>query len=439
MSQPHTPEVLFFFALVLLSAVFAGMEAALTSLNKAAIQRISERGRLRARLMALYEEQPDRVGAALMIGKGAAGVAASVVASGLALDLRAGLSRGGALAIAAGVVVLILLVLGELAPKAFARGRAEAVVSNVAGPIRAFLWAASPVSWTLSKIASGIAHALGGRPPTPAPAVTEEEMKALMEAGVEEGAIEQEEQKLIHSIFAFADTTVREVMVPRVDMVCVEATASMEEVLEVFAEKKFSRMPVYDETVDNIVGIIHIKNILNFWRRQITDMKAMEFVVFPHFVPVTKKVIELLEEFRQRQLHMAIVVDEYGGTAGLVTMEDLIEEIVGEIEDEHRRPAPPIKKLEDGSYVADARVEIDHLNELLSLDLPKGEFETVGGLLYHRLGKIPARGEQTELDGVRFTVLEGDARRIRRVKVEVAKQDDGEVPGSKLEGSKLEP
>jgi CBS domain containing-hemolysin-like protein len=277
----------------------------------------------------------------------------------------------------------------------------------------------------LSRAASGIVYALGGRT-APVPAVTEEEMKAMVEAGVEEGAIEQEEQKLIHSIFEFADTTVREVMVPRVDMVCVEASMSMEEILEVFAEKKFSRMPVYDETVDNVVGVIHIKNILNFWRRQITDMKAMEFVVFPHFVPETKKVIELLEEFRHKQLHMAIVVDEYGGTAGLVTMEDLIEEIVGEIEDEHHRPAPPIRQLEDGSYVADARVEVDHLNEMLSLDLPKGEFETVGGLLYHRLGKIPARGEQMELGGVRITVLDGDARRIRRVKVEVTRRDEDE-------------
>ena len=425
MSPPPSPEVLLFFAFVVLTAVFAGTETALASLNKTGIQRISERGRLQARLMALYEERPDRVATALMIGKGAATVAASVVASDLALGLGDGLNRGETLAITAPAVILVLLVLGELAPRTFARGRAEAVVSNLAGPIRAFIWVTTPVSWMLSKVASGIVYALGGTI-VPAPAVTEEEMKAMVEEGVEEGTIEQEEQKLIHSIFEFADTTVREVMVPRVDMVCVEATLSMEEVLEVFAEKKFSRMPVYDETVDNVVGIIHIKNILNFWRRQITDMKAMEFVVFPHFVPETKKVIELLEEFRQKQLHMAIVVDEYGGTAGLVTMEDLIEEIVGEIEDEHRRPAPPIKRQEDGSYVADARVEVDHLNEMLSLDLPKGEFETVGGLLYHRLGKIPARGEQMELDGVRITVLDGDARRIRRVKVEVTRRDDDE-------------
>jgi magnesium and cobalt transporter len=204
----------------------------------------------------------------------------------------------------------------------------------------------------------------------------------------------------------------------------------MEEILETFAEKKFSRMPVYDETVDNVVGIIHIKNILNFWRRRVADMKAMEFVSFPHFIPETKKVIELLEELRQSRQHMAIVVDEYGGTAGLVTMEDLIEEIVGEIEDEQDRASLLLRKSEDGSYLADARVEIDRLNEMLSLRLPKGEFETLGGLLYDCFGKIPTRGEHVELGGVRITVMEGDARRIRRVKLELMSGEDAETGGA---------
>lgn len=424
MSQPQLMEVLLCFALVLLSAVFAGTEEALAALTKPGLQRIAERGRRRAKVVAAWEAHPDRVMAALMIARYALAVAAAIVAAHLALDLTSPDDRRWTLALTCALVTAVLLTLGQMTPRLFARGRAEAIVLRMAGTLRLLMAATAPVSWGLSRIAFGIAYALGGRPAPAAPAVTEEEMRALVEAGVEDGTIEQEERELIHSIFEFADTTVREVMIPRVDMVCVEASMPMEEVLDVFADRKFSRLPVYDETVDNIVGVIHIKNILNFWRKQVADMTAMEFVVMPHFVPEAKKVIELLEEFRQQRIHMAIVVDEYGGTAGLVTMEDLIEEIVGEIEDEHNRATHPVRRAEDGSYVADARAEIDRLNETLSLNLPKGEFETVGGLIYHRLGKIPARGEQVELDGVRITVLDGDARRIRRVRVEVLKRGD---------------
>ena len=423
MSQPQLMEVLLCFALVLLSAVFAGTEEALAALTKPGLQRIAERGRRRAKVVAAWEAHPDRVIAALTIARYALAVAATIVAAHLALDLTSPNDRRWTLALTCALVTAALLTFGRMVPRLFARGRAEAIVSRMAGTLRFLMAATAPVAWVLSRIAFSVAYALGGRP-APAPPVTEEEMRALVEAGVEDGTIEQEERELIHSIFEFADTTVREVMIPRVDMVCVEASMPMEEVLDVFADRKFSRLPVYDETVDNIVGVIHIKNILNFWRKQVADMTAMEFVVMPHFVPEAKKVIELLEEFRQQRIHMAIVVDEYGGTAGLVTMEDLIEEIVGEIEDEHNRATHPVRRTEDGSYVADARAEIDRLNETLSLNLPKGEFETVGGLIYHQLGKIPARGEQVELDGVRITVLEGDARRIRRVRVEVLKRSE---------------
>ena len=427
MSDPDRPDFLLFLILVVLSAIFSGTETALASLNKGAIHKISEQGRLRSRFMSLWAEQPERVTTTLIFCNLAAIVVASILASEIAFGLTegAGKSRGWTIAITAGIVTLTLLLIGAVAPKTFARWKAESVVSKVAVPVFILSWLISPISCAASKIAFGIIRTLGKTEPVSLPpTVTDEEVRALVETGVEEGGIEQEKQELIHGIFEFAEATVREVMVPRVDMVCVEASTPMEEILEVFAEKKFSRMPVYDEVVDNVVGIIHIKNILNFWRKKITKMTAMEFVAHPYFVPKTKKIIELLEEFRQQHLHIAIVVDEYGGTAGLVTMEDMIEEIVGEIEDEHVRATQPIKKTHDGSYLIDARVEIDHLNETLSLDLPKGEFETVGGLLYQQFGKIPVRGEEMELNGLRITVLEGDVKRIRRVKLAVVKQEN---------------
>jgi CBS domain containing-hemolysin-like protein len=209
-------------------------------------------------------------------------------------------------------------------------------------------------------------------------------------------------------------------MVPRVEMICVSIDTPMEDILEVMAREKLSRVPVYEQTIDTIVGVIHIKNVMNFWRKAVHDMSAVEFISLPYFVPETKKVQELLREFQANRQQMAIVVDEYGGTAGLVTLEDVIEEIVGEITDEYDKREPGIHRQDDGSYLLDSKVEINRLNEELHLDLPSAEYHTIGGFVLWILRRMPRKNEVVRYQNLKLTVTEADRKRIHKVVLHIS-------------------
>nr|WP_246525523.1 hemolysin family protein [Geomobilimonas luticola] len=247
--------------------------------------------------------------------------------------------------------------------------------------------------------------------------ITEEEIQDLMDAGEEEGLINEEENEMIRSIFALRDTTAREIMVPRTDMACVPVDATVQEVLQAIVGCGHSRLPVYDGTTDNIIGLIYAKDFLKYWGMDESAVDLKRILRPPYFIPETKNLEELLQEFKKKRVHLAIVVDEYGGTSGLVTIEDLLEEIVGDIQDEYDVEEEWLVQEADGSLVVDGRLPIEELEEHFGIEVEREKFDTVGGLLFHLTGRIPAVGEEIENGTIRFTVLEADERRVSKVRI----------------------
>jgi CBS domain containing-hemolysin-like protein len=287
--------------------------------------------------------------------------------------------------------------------------------------------ALAPVVYGLSRILAlptraliGLANILlPGRGLKEGPFVTEEEIRSMAEVGSEEGAIEEEEKDLIHSIFEFGDTVVREVMTPRPDVISIEVSEPLDQVLDMVVRHGYSRIPVYRQTQDDIVGIVYAKDVLREMHALGDRARPLaELIRKPRFVPESKKVSDLLRDMQREKFHVAIVVDEYGGFAGLVTLEDLLEEIVGEIVDEYDREEPQVEPAGDGRYRVNARLPVDELNELLDTELPDEEWDTVGGLMMGILGRLPAQGEQVEFQELRFTAERVQGRRISKVLIE---------------------
>ena len=256
------------------------------------------------------------------------------------------------------------------------------------------------------------------------PFVSEEELLAFADVAVEEGEIEHQERKLIHSIIEFGDTVAREVMVPRPDMVAVEGRSKIGDVIEVAIAAGYSRIPVYEQGIDDIIGVVYLKDLMRAEREGLLETEVRNVVREAKFTPETKPVNDLMREMQQGKFHMAIVVDEYGGTAGLVTLEDLIEELVGEIVDEFDVEEPTMDRLANGDYRVNARMPIDEVNELVEAELPEGDWDTVGGFVYSQLGHVPAEGETVTYDGHRLTAEKVQGRRIGRVRIHKLPPDE---------------
>jgi CBS domain containing-hemolysin-like protein len=250
------------------------------------------------------------------------------------------------------------------------------------------------------------------------PSLSQEDIESIIDVGEEEGVINQEEHEMIHGIFDLKQAVVREVMIPRMDIKCVSREAKISEVISLIISEGHSRIPVFDGTVDNIVGIVYAKDLLRFWRKDDSETSLERVMRHPYFIPETKRLEELLREFKTKRVHMAIVVDEYGGLLGVVTIEDLIEEVFGEIEDEYdRRIEGRIVRLGDGSVSVDAKLEIEELERHFDVQIHKENFETVGGFIFHLLGRVPKPGETVDYDDLSMIIESADGMRIERVRV----------------------
>jgi CBS domain containing-hemolysin-like protein len=259
---------------------------------------------------------------------------------------------------------------------------------------------------------------LSSETPPGLPFITEEEIKTLVDAGEEGGVIEEDEKRMIYSIFEFGDTLVREVMVPRIDVVAVEVNSRLSDALAVIIQAGHSRIPVYEESIDHIRGLLYAKDLLVLWRDGQMDRPLKDLLRPAYFVPESKKAVDLLADLQQRKIHLAIVVDEYGGTAGLVTLEDLIEEIVGEIRDEYDINEEEIyQQVGENEYIFDAGIDLDDLNRLLDADLSTEDSDTLGGYVFSKLGKVPVEGERIEDGSLQMEVLSVDDRRIRKIRL----------------------
>ncbi len=400
--------------LLLLSAFFSGSEIALFAANRLRLRQLQEEGNPRAGVVNRLLEHPGRVLTTLLVGNNIVTVAASVLATAFLVD-RLGPQRGTLYTIL--IMTTLLLIIGEIAPKTFAAKYADRLALEVGRPVRWLGVALYPLIRVLSVVSNLLIRPLGARVSLSSPLVTEEEIRLLVKMGEEEGVLEKHEREMIHSIFEFGDTVAREVMVPRAEIICVEDVASLNEVLRVVLAEGHSRIPVYHGSVDHIVGIVHVKDLLSHLKAGRHSILAKEVMRPALFVPQGKRLDELLREMRRKNMYMAIVVGEHGGTAGMVTIENLLEEIVGPILEEYDVDEKLVEVVSDQVAFIDGRMNIEEVNALLGLQLPSGGVDTLGGFVSRLLGHVPAQGEIVTYDGVEMYVERLEGTRIGKVKI----------------------
>lgn len=422
-------------ALIALMAVFSAAEAALRAARRGGIQFIGPLPKSAAQL----GDPANRALAAVVIADffttfALAAVAAAFLAPGLSdlfglLGLTAFASGVSAVVVIVPIVSVLAIVLGVLLPRAIASRHPAGTLTALAWPIRLVSLILGPVVAVLFGVTRILARPFGASPEAAA-LVTEAELKALVETGEEQGVIEEEERQLIHSIFAFGEKVVHEVMIPRPDIVAVDVATPLREVMELVMRTGHSRIPVYQQNPDDVIGILYVKDVFREIARGRLDAPLRDLLRPAHFVPETKKVAELLREMQQQKVHLAIVVDEYGGTSGLVTIEDLVEEIVGEIRDEFEGDEERIVPVSDREAVMDGRVPFEDVRELFGLTVEQSdEYDTVAGFIVHELGRMPRAGDVVRVGDVTFTVEAIQGRRARHIRVRREAGSPAQQPG----------
>jgi len=425
-------ELLLLAVLILLNAFFAASEIAFISLNDNRLAAQAEEGDRKAKAILALVREPSRFLATIQIGITLAGFLASAFAAdrfsetvaAWAQDLGVPLPLATLNAIAVVAITLVLsyftLVFGELVPKRLAMQKAETIARIAVRPLALLAAAAGPFVRFLSLSTNAIVRLLGVDPNADEEQVTEEEIRLLVDAGKKKGAIQESESEMIDNIFEFDNKIASDIMTHRTGIVAIPKTASFEDVIGVVNRTKFTRYPVYGAGLDDIVGILHVKELFRFLNGgEKREFRLEALCRKPYHAPVSRPTDELFRDMQARKEHMAVVIDEYGGTAGLVTIEDLLEEIVGNIFDEYDEDTPPIVQLEDGSWLADGIAGLDEVEDELQAGLPVDEYDTLNGFLTGELGRLPEPGETPEVvwGGHVFRVTEVGERRIGKVRI----------------------
>jgi putative hemolysin len=396
--------------LLVCSAFFSGSEAALFSLNTVQVERLRERGGVAGRLIAALLQRPTNLIITFLVGNEIVNVALSVTATSFALILYG--SGGEFLAILATMIVLLLF--GEVTPKSLAVRYPERIAQLVAWPIQAFAYAITPLRWSLRKLVDAV---MGEHAERPISLITADEFKTLVEISEDEGIIDQDERDLIQRVFEFGGHRVSEIMTPRTDIFALEVNEPLATALPKIRENRFSRIPVYEGTIDQIIGILYAKDLLPYSRHPEREVMLRDLLHPVFFVPESKRIDDLLREFQRNKVHMAIVVDEYGGVSGLVTMEDALEELVGEIVDEFDTEEILCRQIDPQTYVVSARLALDEFNAQLGVSIPREDADTIGGHVFHLFGKLPKRGESVSAHGLTFTIEHIKGTRIMEIRV----------------------
>ncbi len=413
-------------ALALLPFVTA-TEAGLTTISRARVRLMAGRGVPRAEILHSYVQERESILRALALAHDLALIAAAALGVGL-LSRERGHGWEWIAAVVGGGLVLVAVL--EALPRLVVARNPERWGLRLSPLMNAFRFVFGTPARLLNLPVWAVTR---GREPD---GDEEEEMLRLMELEETEGDLEEDERKMIRGVFGLEDTTVREIMTPRPDIVALPAEATLQDAVRLITEKGFSRIPVYETNVDSITGILYAKDLMRDLADGKRDTKLREICRQPFFVPDSKRVDDLLTDMRKQRVHMAVVVDEYGGTAGVATIEDLLEEIVGEIEDEYDRGEEPVLRVSEREALFDGRVSIDVLNDLFRTDIKSEDFDTVGGCVFHVLGKMPVVGDEAEADGVRLHVLSVEGHRIKRVRAVLEHpREEGEQNGRRPNGT----
>ena len=406
--------------LVLLNGFFVAAEYALVTARRTRIIELHHQGNRRARAVLRITGDPPQFITAMQLGVTLTSLGIGALGEH-ALSKAFGNVMATALAVLLAYLILTFfhVVIGELVPKGLALGHAEGTALWVSAPVRAFFALAAPLIWILRKSTDAVLHVLGLEPPgAERDPLSEAELRMLLSRSSAEGEIEHEEQQMIDKVFVFGDKDAADVMVAKPDVTAISSDMPAEKALETVLDHPYTRYPVFRETIDDVIGVLHVRDLFSaIHDRGLTDVRLEDLLRPPYVVPETKDLASLLQDFRRTNNHFAIVVDEYGALAGICTLEDLIEEIVGEIEDEFDVPEQTIVQVDDDTWRLDGRFPIDEFNERFGTEIPEEDFHTVAGFVFGQLGRAPEPGDDVSHDGMRFDVLEVDGNRIERLAV----------------------
>jgi putative hemolysin len=431
-------DILILILLTVLEGFFVAAEIALVSIRRSRVEQLVDEGSSGARRVRRLLEEPGRFLAVSQLGLTVIGFFASAYAAVSLVEtlgtilrdfgVEANGAKGLALVVVTVVLALFTIIFAELVPKTLALANTERFAIALSLPIEFLARALGPVIKVLTGVTAAITRLFGANVSNEAQ-ITAEELRLIVERGGEQGVLEAEEEQMINSIIELGERRLHEVMIPRIAIAALPASATLEEAIDRIVDEGHSRIPVYEESIDEVVGILYAKDLLPFLKPGSGPRPAVRTLLRPPvFVPESMTIDDLLHEFQRRKVHIAIVLDEYGGTAGLLTIEDLLEEIVGEIQDEYDTEEPMVVRLSDDEARVDGRADVDDLAELFDLNLEledDDEYDTVGGLVYHRIGGVPSPGDQIDVNGLTLTVETTDGRRVGKVLV-VRRHDEGD-------------
>lgn len=413
MDSDSTWQLISLVILLLISSFFSASETALMSLNKLRIRHMIDEEVKGAELLGKLLEKPSKLLSAILIGNNVVNIAASALATSIAITYFGNKGVG----VATGIMTILVIIFGEITPKSIAASDPEKVSLKVSKPIYFITIILRPLTVVFVALTSKIVGIFGGKAGMGKPHITEEELKTIVDVSHEEGVLEIEERKMIYNVFEFGDSQVKDVMVPRTEMASVDINSSYDEIIEVLKKEQFSRIPVYKDSTDNIIGILHIKKLV-FFDNSNEKFDITKYMVKPYFTYEYKPTTELFEEMRKNRVAMTVVLDEYGGTAGIVTMEDMVEEIVGDIEDEYdNEQNDEIKVIKDDEYIVKGSTKIDEVNEMLGIDIESEDFDSIGGFVIGEVGRFPKKGEFIEYDDVKLIIEEIEKNKIKKLKI----------------------
>ena len=412
-STSNSIQIILLVILLVGSGFFSASETALMSLSRIKMRHMEEDGVKGAKLVSSLVEDSNRLRTSILIGNNIVNIAATSIATSL---FTATLGAQG-VAMATGVMTVLVLIFGEITPKTISANNPEKASLVVSKPIKFFVIILTPVVWVFNIITKVIFKLFGVDDNGVKPFITEEELKTMVNVSHEEGLLEIEEREIINNVFEFGDMQAKEAMVQRLDIVAIDMEDSYDEIIELFKTEKLSRMPVYEETIDDIIGTLNIKDIIFLSDEEIENFDIKKYIRDPFFTYEFKKITQLLEEMKKDKSQMAIVVDEYGGTAGLITIEDLVEVIVGDIEDEYDEEEDEIQVINSNEFLVEGSTKISDVNEVLGIELESEEFDSIGGYIIGYIKHIPEENEVIEVDGIKFNIESVDKNRIKKIRI----------------------
>ncbi|WP_454964509.1 HlyC/CorC family transporter [Filifactor alocis] len=407
-------QIVILVVLLFFSAFFSMSETALMSMSKIRLRHLVENHVKHAKLTQDLLDHPNQLLGTILVGNNLVNIGASAIATSVAIYFWDNKGVG----IATFLMTLLVLIFGEITPKNIAIDYTEEIVLFIAPIMNVFVKIFSPIVWILTNFTNGLLHLFGINKQEKKPLITEEELKTIVEVSSQEGVLESDEKEIIDNIFEYSDMRVKDIMIQRMDIVAVDVLATYEEVVAAFGEKQFSRIPVYEDTIDNIVGVLYAKDLFFIPVEKIKQFDIKKYMREPFYTYEFIKISDFFRRMQGDRIHIAIVLDEYGGVAGIITMEDIIESILGDINDEYDpQDEEDIVCIKEGEYLVNGSVRLEDLNEEIGTHFESEDFESIGGFILGILGRIPKTGEIINYESIRFVIEKVDKSRIMKIRV----------------------